>query len=340
MIEKQSDGLRRYWYIGCPSSRLQDKPLAIRLFDLDLVLFRGASRVPHALLDRCCHRGVQLSLGRVEEGQLACRYHGWRYDGSGRCVLIPSMVAGRLVPDEMRVQSFPCVEQDGYVWIWSGGTVGPSSRPVAIPEFADHLWRQGTVTINAASEHVLENNLDWCHPAFAHPWTHGQFFVHRFGGAREQIYEVRFTQNGLTVFAPPTVNATAPMPDRPIVKLAFTLPDRIRAEFWRPFHLLIYMHAVPMGTNCCRLEWVMPRLLPIGRKVVWARRVPLILTQDRIVLESAERAYRGEDQKFEQSVPADASTLLLRLLLRHAARGTWESVMPKLSRRRLIKVRA
>jgi hypothetical protein len=187
---------------------------------------------------------------------------------------------------------------------------------------------------------VLENNLDWCHPAFAHPWTHGQFFAHRFGGPREQAYEVRLAEHGLTVFAPPTIDPNTSPPSQPIVALTFTLPDRIRVEFWRPFHLLIYMHAVPLGNDLCRLEWMMPRFLPLGRRMSLARRVPPVLAQDRLIVESAERAYRREGSDFEHSVPADISTLLLRLVLRHTVRGTWSETLPKLSRRRIVKVRA
>ena len=48
----------------------------------------------------------------------------------------------------------------------------------------------------------IENNLDWCHPYFAHPWRHGQFYATRLRGFREQCYEVRTTETGLVVFAP------------------------------------------------------------------------------------------------------------------------------------------
>ena len=77
--------LCNFWYIACAASRLGSTPLATRVLDQELVLFRDDAGKPHALLNRCCHRGVQLSLGKVVNGAIACRYHGWRYDGSGRC---------------------------------------------------------------------------------------------------------------------------------------------------------------------------------------------------------------------------------------------------------------
>jgi phenylpropionate dioxygenase-like ring-hydroxylating dioxygenase large terminal subunit len=102
--------LSNFWYTACASSRLQSAPFATRVLDSDLVLFRDSTGTAHALLDRCCHRGVKLSLGRMTDGRLACGYHGWQYDGSGRCVHVPSLTAGRQIPETFRVPSFPYFE--------------------------------------------------------------------------------------------------------------------------------------------------------------------------------------------------------------------------------------
>ena len=40
---------------------------------------------------RCPHRLVPLSAGTVVDGRLTCPYHGWQFDGEGRCVSIPSL---------------------------------------------------------------------------------------------------------------------------------------------------------------------------------------------------------------------------------------------------------
>ena len=45
-----------------------------------------------AVPDRCPHAGVELSGGFVEDGQLVCPMHGWRFDlATGRCVHRPDM---------------------------------------------------------------------------------------------------------------------------------------------------------------------------------------------------------------------------------------------------------
>lgn len=48
--------------------------------------------------------------------QLECPYHGWRFNGSGGCTAMPSTIHCRGV----RVAALPCVERDGFVWVWPG----------------------------------------------------------------------------------------------------------------------------------------------------------------------------------------------------------------------------
>jgi toluene monooxygenase system ferredoxin subunit len=42
-----------------------------------LVVVEGSVCAYH---DRCVHQGVPLSEGRLEDGQIVCRAHEWRYD--------------------------------------------------------------------------------------------------------------------------------------------------------------------------------------------------------------------------------------------------------------------
>jgi hypothetical protein len=186
----------------------------------------------------------------------------------------------------------------------------------------------------------IENNLDWCHPYFTHSWIHSQFFATHFQGFREQSYEMRLTDRGLMVFAPVTVSPDDPVPERLSVKLSFELPDRVRVEFWRPFHVIILMHFIPTGINTCRLEWLISKLLPIGSRVSWRNKEVRIFMQDQHVMESAQPWYDREGNNFERSVEADASTLMARQIIKLAAEGCWEEKRLSLPSRRIITVRA
>lgn len=53
--------------------------------------------------------------------QVSCAYHGWQFDGDGSCTKMPSTVHCRNVS----VAALPCVEKDGFVWVWPGEGVPP-----------------------------------------------------------------------------------------------------------------------------------------------------------------------------------------------------------------------
>jgi len=161
--------VRDAWYILCQSYELAHKPLCRRLFGEPLVLFRSADRTPHALLDRCPHRDVPLSLGRVQGDQLVCSYHGWAFEGSGRCVRIPAFVgepdaAGR------RARAFPVIESQGFIWVYGVPGEMPDSRPFTFVHMDDpaYLCVRYEVRVGASIHQVAENALDVPHTAFLH----------------------------------------------------------------------------------------------------------------------------------------------------------------------------
>ena len=85
--------VRNAWYIGAWSHELDEGPIARRIMGQDLVIFRSGDGAAAALEDRCCHRGVKLSLGKAVETGIQCGYHGMVFDGSGACVDNPGREA-------------------------------------------------------------------------------------------------------------------------------------------------------------------------------------------------------------------------------------------------------
>src|SRR4051812_5580223 len=112
--------LRNHWYIGCPSSRLELNPQSTKILGQDLVLFRDSEGKAHALADRCCHRGYQLSCGKVVGDRIECGYHGWQYDKTGKCCRIPSLLPEQEIKSFYKINSYPCTERGSYVWVWVG----------------------------------------------------------------------------------------------------------------------------------------------------------------------------------------------------------------------------
>ena len=144
-----------------------------QLLGTELVLWRGVDGRPHAWLDRCAHRGTRLSIGRIEQGQLVCAYHGWRYADDGRCTEVPAL-PGFVPPQAACAKTFPVVESHGLLWA-SLGT--PPGTPPHFPEAFDPGLRAvvcGPYDVAASGPRVVENFLDMAHFAYVHEGILGE----------------------------------------------------------------------------------------------------------------------------------------------------------------------
>lgn len=335
--------LKNSWFIACPSSRLSGKePRAVTVLGEHLVVYRDGDGKAHALEDRCCHRGVQLSLGRItKDGRIACGYHGWEYDGSGRCVHVPSLCSGTPVPKGFCVRSFPCAEQDAYIWVWMGESAPDAQAPAPIRSFSRHPWRQGTVEASCRAEFLVENILDSSHVPFVHKGTHPAYFFNKINGFVEYDYEVRLTDRGVLVFYPPAKQTNDPFcTDAVDSYLHFELPDRIYVfQRGRTNHFHLVLHLVHEAANRARIEWLMADIKGHPGTVMWDDSYITTLNQDRAIVESAQKNYDRAGADFERSVPADFPLLLMRKAVALAADGEWESRRGELMQRKLVRVR-
>jgi phenylpropionate dioxygenase-like ring-hydroxylating dioxygenase large terminal subunit len=159
------------WFIAARSGDLGRKPLAVTQQGRPLVLFRTRNGTATALSDRCPHRNVPLSLGRVRDGELECAYHGWRFDGAGQCTAVPGLLDGARVSLKSRcVEAWATREAQGYVWVYSTPSVTPSTEPFRFP----HLDEAGYTTVrrdyvvDAPLHAAVENVLDVPHTAYLH----------------------------------------------------------------------------------------------------------------------------------------------------------------------------
>ena len=81
--------LRNFWYVAAYYHEIGRKPLGRTVLGEPVVLFRKEDGTAVALEDRCVHRHLPLSMGRLVGDTLQCHYHGLRYDRTGACVLVP-----------------------------------------------------------------------------------------------------------------------------------------------------------------------------------------------------------------------------------------------------------
>ncbi len=99
--------LKRFTPI-CPIAEIPDGRGITRFIDDKMIaLFREGDRV-FALSGRCTHEGAPLGRGRIENGEVVCPLHHWKFSlETGACSTFP----GR------DVERYECDIREGIVWI-------------------------------------------------------------------------------------------------------------------------------------------------------------------------------------------------------------------------------
>jgi phenylpropionate dioxygenase-like ring-hydroxylating dioxygenase large terminal subunit len=212
--------MRAYWQpAGLVSEMPAERPVKpIKLFGEDLVLFKRPDG--WGLISRfCAHRGVDLSFGRLEDTGLRCLYHGWLYDGEGRCVEQPAEPEHSQFRDKIRISSYPCVEKNGIIFTYMGAGdpppfpaydcfTAPEEYTFAFKGLWECNWLQG-----------VEGGIDPSHVSFLHRFidedprdVYGQQFSEEVEGTGTKLsklvgdnfrpdIEVENAEHGLRVFA-------------------------------------------------------------------------------------------------------------------------------------------
>jgi phenylpropionate dioxygenase-like ring-hydroxylating dioxygenase large terminal subunit len=163
-----ADFLYNGWYVAAWSHEIGAAPFARTLLGEPVVFFRRADGTVAALADRCPHRFVPLSRGKIDGDILVCGYHGLRFGSDGACydprVADPLKAAAKL-------RTYPVAERHGAVWIWMGEA---RAEPDAIPDFAfqaEHRVHKffGLTHMEANYALEIDNLLDLSHLDYLHP---------------------------------------------------------------------------------------------------------------------------------------------------------------------------
>ena len=148
------------------------KVVPATLLGEDLILWRDAGGGIHVWKDLCIHRGARLSKGWIADDTVVCPYHGWRYDGSAKCVLVP---AAPDQPPPLKARAFPHPAEERYGMVWT--TLGaPKHRIPVFPEWEDTSFRKfnaGPYVFKANGFRSVENFIDATHFPFVHGGLNG-----------------------------------------------------------------------------------------------------------------------------------------------------------------------
>lgn len=162
--------IRNAWYAACRSQEVLNKEMFHRiLLEEPIVFYRKQNGSVVALLDRCPHRFVPLHLGRLQNDEIECGYHGLRFDCTGRCVDNPH--GGGKTLEAAKVRSYATHERYGLVWIWMGDAPSDISR---IPCYDSHDINSnlqvvsGYLHVRANYLLIADNLLDLSHLLYLH----------------------------------------------------------------------------------------------------------------------------------------------------------------------------
>jgi phenylpropionate dioxygenase-like ring-hydroxylating dioxygenase large terminal subunit len=188
-----------FWYAAGASADLKDQPLKRTMLGQTFVLFRDSKGLAHCLSNVCSHRGGSLAGGKVRGDCVECPYHGWRFDGAGVCVKIPSLgpvdgAAGSAkIPARTKIDSYPVQEKYGLIFCFLGDLPEAERPPIMeIPEYGREGWRatvQQPGVWNIDYKRSIENSIDPAHNEYVHD-THG------FSGERDdyRVHELNIKE--------------------------------------------------------------------------------------------------------------------------------------------------
>ncbi len=326
--------IKNQWYAIEFGPVVADRPVAVPVHGHDLVLYRTSDGTVHAQADLCVHRGGALSGGRVVDDCLQCPYHGWRYDTDGRCIRIPANRPEVPIPRKARIDTYPCVERHGFVWVFLGDAPEPERPPLPVLEGLDartEAWRDGSRAVRGTFEwqanydRVLENAFDIAHTPFVHAGSFGNPDKPEI-----QDYEVeQNVENGHLTSVTATVDLDPPPPrgrwakvyrtegDRPPVRTTTGFyPPNVSLLIVRPplGEIRIYTAAVPIDEHRTISKFYMFRDFFTGR---WADRDSIartlkIFLQDQITVERQRPELLPFDLAAELHVKSDSIQLAYR----------------------------
>jgi phenylpropionate dioxygenase-like ring-hydroxylating dioxygenase large terminal subunit len=178
------------WYPILESRQLgRKKPVGVTRLGERLVMWREANGRIVCMTDRCSHRSAMLSRGKIRDGCIECPYHGLRFNGEGRCTMIPANGCDAPVPSGFDIATASVREDHGIIWYWYGARQ-PAVELPWFSEIAESVGNTVSYHWNASVPQlrVVENVFDFHHFNFVHRYS--------IPGAGPRVDDYTATQNG------------------------------------------------------------------------------------------------------------------------------------------------
>ncbi|MBN2738208.1 MAG: aromatic ring-hydroxylating dioxygenase subunit alpha [Spirochaetales bacterium] len=332
--------IRNQWYVILESREVTGELKSFRRMGEKLILWRDKSGQAHCLVDRCCHRGVALSAGKIlENGRVQCPFHGLEYDERGRCVNIPANSREAVVPENFQVPSYRVHEDYGWIWIWWGRgseqsrdsdnrdnasalsynavVSEPAELPPYFPDINESFRNYHTVQDHWKIHYsrVLENQLDVVHLPFVHHNTigRGNRTVVDGPGVKWENQRMLYTYvfNRTDDGTPPKKPSQVPVPptDRDF-RLELIMPNLWENRIAEKFRIVAAFVPVDHDNTLLYLRTYQNIItLPVLKQLLnplFSRLNLLVAHQDRRVVETqtpAASALKGGEQLIQGDLP-------------------------------------
>jgi len=172
--------LKNAWYVAAWSYEVKKELFERTIIGESILFYRKENNQAVAINNACPHRYSPLHLGTLMGDVVECKYHGLRYDGTGRCVHNPHG-DGR-IPGKMCTRAYPLEEVHGMLWIWMGDPA--LADPATIPDFSchtnpDYPSVQGMIEMHGNYELITDNLMDLSHVEFLHKGILGSDAIKR-----------------------------------------------------------------------------------------------------------------------------------------------------------------
>ncbi|AKT39040.1 aromatic ring-hydroxylating oxygenase subunit alpha [Chondromyces crocatus] len=317
------EGFANVWTPILPAREVRNAPVAAKLAGESLVLFRDAEGQIGALLDRCPHRGVALSLGEISEGgHLQCPFHGWSFRADGACAHIPFNPVGDEKLARYAALAVPAREVGGLVWVFTGQDAA-GTEPVLPSALVDPRW--GVTSYHEDWDthwtRAMENMLDFPHVPFIHRRTIGRDMRRRLHSHAEMHIEIAPSDWGATFHGAVDGDPTG-------VSLMWRRPNGMELHV-KPTSMRVHIYCIPLSERCTRMLLLTARTFlrwgPLATLLDYANRK--ILLEDRAVVESSQPAEVPPAAE-ELSVATDGPTLYFRRHYFRELRGSTSALVP------------
>lgn len=305
------------WYAVMDSSQVRSRPVGVARMGEKLVFWRDSTGKVICLRDKCVHRGVQLSKGRIMNDHLQCPFHGLEYDASGRVTRIPANGRNTTVPDRFSVNSYPTHEAYDFIWIWWG-----ENPPAGLkrPDFFNDIEKD--FSYGQVYDHwkihysrAIENQLDVAHLPFVHHNTIGRGGLTLVDGPGIQwisedmffVYYYNRVDDGRLPRKPDEV--PIPDPDKEF-KLEFIFPNLWQNHISENVRIVLAFVPIDDENTLLYLRFYQKFMrLPLLRQLINRLAMPfnlLIAHQDRRIVVTHQpkmSALRTDEQLIQADLP-------------------------------------